>query len=134
MKKLIAIVAVGLALAGCTRATLAENAVTAGATAADIAGTAPPSVYANKTILDEKVGIAVELAYKAWRVAFELGLDSGVIHGAKATALAAIDNKAYAATIATQSAYRASNATSYRAAADQAIALVRQALAVLKGQ
>lgn len=95
---------------------------------------AAPVVVANSTILDEKVGIAVETAYKAFRVALELGVDAGQIRGERATRLAAIDRRAYAATLATQAAYRSTNSTSYVAASREAIAAITLGIAVLKGR
>lgn len=134
MKKLILTALAAIWLGACTPATIATNAVTAAATAADTVGVAPPSTVADRTILDEKVGISVELAYKAWRVALETALDAKLVPASKAAQLAALDKKAYDATLIVQGAYATGNATSYRAAADEAIATLRQALALLRGK
>jgi hypothetical protein len=106
-------------------------------TAAPVAGVpSSPVVVADKTVLDEKVGIAVETAYKAWRVAVELGIDAGFVKGAFATKLAAIDNRAYTATLAVQAAYKAGNSAGYIAAAREANAAIRLGVEALrtKGQ
>lgn len=133
MKKLILITLGALALSACTALGLASTAISAGATAADVAGVPPPATYCDKTKLDERVGISVELAYQAFRTAVELGVDAHIVKGALAVKLAALDNTAFAATVATQNAYKTCNAASYRAAADNATAAIKQALALLKG-
>lgn len=84
--------------------------------------------------LDENVGIAVETAYKAWRIALELGVDTGLVKGALAAKLAALDNTAYGLTVATQSAYKACNAAGYATAATQANAAITQAIAALRNR
>lgn len=92
-----------------------------------------PVVVADKTILDEKVGIAVETAYKAFRLAVELAVDSGVLKGDKAAKIAAIDNRAYAFTLATQRAYNAGNSASYISASTEALAAIKDGIAAMKG-
>lgn len=94
--------------------------------------TAPADV-ANATVLDEKAGIAVEVAYKAWRTAVELAVDGGVLKGDKAARVAEIDRRAYTATLATQAAYRAGNAAGYATAAREATDAIRLGVAVMKG-
>ncbi len=124
---------VALALAACTPTTIADRVVTGAAVAADVANVPPPVTYADKTILDEKGGIAVELAYQAWRTAVEIAVDTGFLKGAKAARVAEIDRRAYAATLAVQAAYRAGNAARYTAAVTEAKAAIEAGLAVLKG-
>ena len=75
-----------------------------------------PGAVADKTILDEQGALAAELAYKAVRIALETGVDVGVIRGATAARIAALDAKAYAALKVVRSAYEAGNADSYAAA------------------
>ena len=124
---------VALALAACTPATVADRVVTGGAVAADVAGVTPPAVYADKTILDEKAGIGVELAYKAWRTAVEIAVDTGFLKGAKAAHVAELDKRAYAATLAVQAAYRAGNADRYATAVGEAKASIEAGIAAMKG-
>lgn len=133
MKKLILAALASLALSACTAMGVASTAVSAAATAADLASVPAPVTYCDKTKMDERTGIAVELAYQAWRTALELGVDVGMVKGQLAVRLAALDNQAYNATLTVQAAYRTCNAASYRAAADQATATIKQALALLKG-
>ena len=72
-----------------------------------------PAAVADKTVLDEQGALAAELAYKAARIAIETGVDAGLIRGATATKIAALDAKAYAALKIVRQAYAAGNATSY---------------------
>lgn len=122
MKRLALIIAAALALPACATLTAAPPSIPTA-----------PAVVANRTVLDEKAGIAVETAYKAWRVAIELATDAGMITGAKATRVAEIDTRAYGATLAVQAAYRAGNAAGYIAAAREANAAIRLGLDVVKG-
>lgn len=75
-----------------------------------------PGAVADKTVLDEQGALAAELAYKAACVAIETGLDAGLIRGATAARVAALDAKAYAALGVVRKAYAAGNATSYATA------------------
>ena len=86
-----------------------------------------PGAIADKTVLDEQGALAAELAYKAARIALETGVDAGVIRGATAARIAALDAKAYAALRVVRRAYEAGNATSYAAA----LVTVRAAIADL---
>lgn len=79
-----------------------------------------PVAVADQTVLDEQGALAVELAYKAARLAVETAVDAGLIKGERATKLAELDNKAYAAVLTARRAYRAGNATSYGAALAEA--------------
>lgn len=87
-----------------------------------------PAAVANKTVLDEQGALAAELAYKAARIAIETGVDAGLIRGATATRIAALDAKAYAALGVVRQAYRAGNATNYAAALMTARAAVADLL------
>lgn len=92
-----------------------------------------PVVVADKTVLDERAGIAVETAYKAWRVAVELAVDSGVLKGPLAARIAEIDNRAYTATLAMQAAYKAGNATGYIVAGREANTAIRLGIDAIRG-
>jgi hypothetical protein len=101
MKKLFLILApLSLALAAC----------------AAVPTVPTPVELADKTVLDERAVVGVELAYKAARLAVETGVDAGIIKGPLASNLRALDNTAYRAVQATREAYRTGNAASYDAA------------------
>jgi hypothetical protein len=119
MKRLIFAACAALALTGCSGL-------------AGLAGGIPPTpvAAADETVLDEQAALAVELAYKAARLAVETGVDAGVVRGAQATRLAELDNQAYAAVLAARRAYRAGNATSYGAALAEARAAIADMLAL----
>lgn len=95
---------------------------------------ASPSVIADKTILDEKAAISVELAYQAWATAVEIAVDAGVLHGERAAQIKAIDNRIYGAVVAVREAYKAGNQTSYTNAVFGAKAAIEQGIAVMKGK
>lgn len=122
MRKLLLAVALACApaLAGCSTTGLPS------------VPTAPAQV-ADRTVLDEQVGAGVELAYQAFRTALEVATDAGLIRGARATQVAALDNRAYTAVQAVRAAYRAGNANGYAAAATDARAAIAAALAAVKG-
>lgn len=119
MKRTILLTA-ALVLSACTPSGIAST----GATAADVAGVPAPVTVADKTLLDEKALTGIELAYKAARIAVELGVDTGVIKGATATRFAALDNQAFLAVTTARSAYRTGNAPSYRTALSEAQAAI----------
>lgn len=128
MKRLI-LLALSLSLAACTGGAI-NSAGSVAATTADAIGVAPPSEHADKTVLDEQGMLAAELAYKAARVAVEIGVDAGLIRGETATRVAAIDDQAYAALGVARSAYRAGNAQSYKNALRDAQAAISGLLAL----
>jgi len=114
MKRII--IAAALALAGCS-----------------FSPPSTPSTVAQATVLDEKIAIGAELAYKAARLAAETGVDAGLIKGAKADRVADADNRALTAVQAVRAAYRAGNAASYSATAKEAQNAVSAMLAAIKG-
>lgn len=79
-----------------------------------------PVEGADQTVLDEQAMLAAEVAYKAARLAVEAGVDAGLVHGERATRLAAADRAAYAALGQLRAAYRAGNASSYASALSEA--------------
>lgn len=91
-----------------------------------------PGAVADATVLDEKMAIAAEGAYKAARTVIEAATDAGLIRGANATKAAALDNKAYAAVQRVRAAYRAGNASSYDAAYKEASGLIGDLLGLIK--
>lgn len=93
----------------------------------------PPVTVANATVLDEKAATAVELSYKAMRLAMETAIDAGYLRGENARKAADLDNRAYAAVLAVRSAYNAGNAADYNGAVANAISAVGAATAAVKG-
>ncbi len=92
-----------------------------------------PVTIADRTVADEQVASGLELGYKAFRVALELGVDTGAIKGARATLAASADQRAYTALLAARAAYRTANAPSYIAAAREANAAIASGIAAVKG-
>lgn len=80
------------------------------------AGLPTPSTVAEQSILDEQLGIGVELGYKLWRVAVETGVKAGEIKGEKASRVAEIDLQLYNGLLAVRSAYATGNAATYSSA------------------
>ena len=122
MKRIPLTLLAALALTAC--APTVSGVVSAGAGAADVAGVPAPVTVADKTTLDERAMLAIELAYKAARIAVETGVDAGLIRGATATSFAALDNQAFLALATVRSAYRTGNASSYRTALSEAQAAI----------
>ena len=92
----------------------------------------PPVQIANATTLDEQGALGVELAYKAARIAIEVGVDAGLIKGERAARLAVIDDKAYAAVRVARRAYQAGNAADYVTALSQARLAIADLVALVK--
>jgi len=92
-----------------------------------------PAALSDRTIADEQVAIGLELGYKAFRLALELGVDAGVIKGPRATQAAAADQRAYAALLVARAAYRTGNAGDYITAAREANAAIAAGVAAVKG-
>ena len=88
-----------------------------------------PGVVSNKTVLDEKGLLAVEGVYKAELLVLKTGVESGLIHGAMAGKVKALDNRAYLAVLGARAAYAAGNSSSYFTA----LASARSAIADLMG-
>lgn len=112
---------------------LAPLALLAGCTPAPINVPPPPVTVANSTVLDEKAATAVELSYKAMRLAMETAIDAGYLRGENARNAAELDNRAYAAVLAVRAAYSAGNAAGYDEAIGKALAAVGAAMAAVKG-
>ncbi len=123
---LLALAAASL-LVGCTPTTAAFDAL---ATAATAQG---PSTVADRTVLDEKAAIAVEVAYQASALAILTATRAGMIEGETATKVAAADANAYQAVLLVRAAYNAGNAKSYADAAAKAVVSIKSTIALLKG-
>ena len=94
---------------------------------------AAPVAAANQTVMDEKVGIAIETAYPSAAYAATLAIRSGALSRENILRVAEIDRRAYAAVQATRAAYDAGNASTYREAATIALPLVRELIAAIRG-
>lgn len=134
MKRLIlclcALPALALTLASCGLSV--GDAASAGATVVDNVGVSAPVVAADRTVLDEQAITGVELAYKAARLTIETGVDAGLIKGATATRVAALDNQAFLALGIARGAYRTGNAANYKAAVAEAGGAVAEILSLIR--
>ena len=92
-----------------------------------------PVEYANRTAADEQAAVAVENGYKAFRLAVELGVDTGVIKGARATMVRKADQCAYTALLVFRQAYKTANAADLLAAGRSANIAIEQAIAAARG-
>ena len=115
-----------------------------------------PAAVADKTVLDEKAGIAVETMYAAVVTAGALAYRTGAVKPSvdaavqrddfcklvyakvyeptdRGGSLAALECQLRRARDMTRDAYDAGNATSYDRAAREAVALGREMLALVKG-
>lgn len=115
----ILLVAAALSLSSCATVTPALNT--------------SPVAYAQRTAVDEQVAVGVELGYKAFRTALELGVDTGALKGARAAAAASADQRAYTAVQVFRQAYKTANASDLLAASRSAHIAIEQALATVKG-
>jgi hypothetical protein len=95
---------------------------------------ASPGQLANKTVVDEQVGITATLAYTAAARAATLAIQTGLIKNPVTIArIKALDSRAYGAVQAIHTAYLAANASGYGTAIEQANAAVSELLASVKG-
>lgn len=92
-----------------------------------------PSEASDRTTLDERALLGLELSYQAARTATELAVDAGAIKGATATRVAKLDRDAYSALKAARDAYGAANASSYGEALERARTAVSGILGLVKG-
>lgn len=111
-----------LALTGCSFADVSHAT-----------GIPTPVEYAQRTAADEQIAVGIENAYKAFRQVVELGVDTGFIKGARATAVKRADMCAYRAVTIFRQAYKTANASDLLAAARSANIAIEQALATVKG-
>lgn len=92
-----------------------------------------PGQIANKTVLDEKVGVAIETAYAAAAQAATLAMRGGFVSAERAAEIAKLDKEIYARIKVLRAAYDAGNASSYAQAAETALPLLRELVATIKG-
>lgn len=101
-------------------------------TACDFGTVQSPGSVANTTVLDEKLAIGAELAFKGARTAAEVAVDAGLLKGAKAAQVNVAREKAYAAVQAVRQAYQAGNASTYSDLAEKAQTAVAEFLSAIK--
>lgn len=87
-----------------------------------------PSAVADKTTLDEEIGLGATVAYRGAVAAARLANQIRPFNAATKARAAELDNQAFAAIKALRTAYEAGNASDYRAAATKARALSDQIL------
>ena len=122
---------VGVALALAVPLTACDTMTSAGAVVAGLP--AAPSQVCDRTTWDESAGTAVELSYKAFRLAVNFGVDAGKITGATATRARDANRRLFGLTQAVQRAYAACNSDGYLKAVREARAAFAQAMANLPG-
>ena len=121
MSRLILALSTALTLTACTPAAIAPFTV-------------GPAAVAQRTAADEQVAVGIELGYKAFRTAVELGVDTGVIKGTLAAKAAAADQRAYAAVQTARAAYKTANTGDFIAAAREANATIAAAIATVRSR
>lgn len=92
-----------------------------------------PADVASKSTTDEAIRQGAESAYAAWRILAEKAVDAGLIKGATATKVAALDNRIFAALALVRKADAAANSTSLASATLQLAALVKDGVALIRG-
>jgi hypothetical protein len=105
-------------------------------TTADVSravGIPVPVEYAQRTAVDEQVGVGIENAYKGFRTALEVGVDSGFLTGSRASAARLANQCAYRAVVVFRQAYKTANSADLLAAARSANIAIEQALASFTG-
>lgn len=86
-----------------------------------------PSALADRTTLDEKLGLTFTLGYTAAARAAALAITSGLVKDQATIArIGRLDNQLYAAVMKVRGLYLAGNAATYQAAVDQANSLLAQ--------
>lgn len=91
-----------------------------------------PSEFAGRTAVDEQVAVGVENGYKAFRLALELGVDTGVIKGERAVKAREANTRAYNALLVLRAAYKTANSTDFLAAARSANIAIEQGIAAVR--
>lgn len=96
-------------------------------------GIPTPIEYAERTAVDEQVGVGIENGYKAFRTAMELAVDTGFLKGARAATVQRANRCAYAAVMVYRQAYQTANKADLLAAARSANIAIAQATASFTG-
>jgi hypothetical protein len=93
-----------------------------------------PATYTNQIVEDEQLATTAELAYKSWRLAATVAVESGLIKGPTAVRVAGIDNRLYAALTMVEHAYAAGNATSIKTALAEFNVTLNESYTVIGGK
>lgn len=129
--KTVLLAVTAFALSACT--VDRHAVVSAGATAADTVGIAPPSTVADKTVLDEEVGLGLTTAYRGAVALARVANRAKPFSPALKVRVAELDSKAFKAVAAVRTAYEAGNQDSYTAAAKTARGLIDEIIALAGG-
>jgi hypothetical protein len=117
--KMILALAGALALAGCNLASLSVPT--------------SPAALADRTTLDERAGLSVELAYQAANLAIRTANRAGLLAPSAKAKARALDDTAFAAVGKARAAYDAGNAASFKEADAAARNAVSDLLSLVKG-
>lgn len=98
-----------------------------------IASIPAPVSFANRTAADEQIATGIELGYQGFARALELGVDTGVIKGERATRARAAHRAAYQGVLIVREAYKTANAEDFLNAARSANSTIAKAIALVKG-
>jgi hypothetical protein len=93
-----------------------------------------PVELASRTAADEQAAVASESAYKAFRLALELGVDTGVIKGERAARAAKADQTAYTALLVMRAAYKTANREDWINSLRSANIAIEQAVAIVRSK
>lgn len=92
-----------------------------------------PKDVAEKTVLDERIALGMELAYQAAAFSAVTAIKAGVVPQDKMKTLRDADQMAYNAVLMVRNAYKAGNADSYLSASSDARAAIGAMMTLLKG-
>lgn len=107
---------------------------TLGGCASVLAPVSSPSAVADRTVIDEQVGLAVTLAYTAAARSAALAIRVGAVKDAAAIKrIGALDSRAFLAVQGVRSAYLSGNSSNYADALGSANVAVGQLLDAAKG-
>lgn len=95
-----------------------------------------PVALANRTTADERIATPAELAYKSWRLAVDIAIDSKKLTpgSSKAIKIADIDNQLYTAVQLVRATYNVPNSSDYKQAIDRANALLTTGYNLLRSK
>ena len=96
--------------------------------------TSGPGAVADKTLMDEKIGGTVTLAYTAASLAGATAISTGTLPPAVVKRIAAADQKAFDIIMSIRKAYEAGNSLEYITAADKGRQAVAELLAAVRGE
>lgn len=90
-----------------------------------------PGQVAQLTKADEQAAVAFNLGYKAFRLAAETGVESGLIKGTLAGKVREVDSKLFAVVTTLDAAYRTANADAFHTALTEGNRLLAEANALV---